>query len=115
MTWYIWLAVALVSGTFLTLWSFVATMHIMHIMRREDVTLFWKVTLAPLALAGLILDWVLFNWIFGTIMFREIPQEFLFSSRVERHFRKSDGRDLRVAEWWARQLNQIDSGHIKRR
>jgi len=91
------------------LWAFVAVMHARHIMTRAELSKFWKVNLAPLAVIGLLLD-AAFNITFGTLFFRELPKEWLFSSRVQRHWR-SDKND-RMAVFWAARLNEIDAGHI---
>lgn len=113
MNWILWIAVSIIGGFFVTLWAFVATMHLMHIMKRDGVSLFWKVPLFPLSLVGLLLDWLLFNWVFGTLLFRELPRELLFSSRIQRHVRESGGSRLRIALFWKRILNQIDERHIR--
>lgn len=102
---------ALILGWFVGLWAFVAVMHAKA--RYSDLTLFWKINLAPLAFIGLIVDWLVFNWVFGTIMFLEVPKELLLTSRVKRHYRESKGWRLRVATWWRRNLNIIDPGHIR--
>jgi len=51
----------------------------------------------------------------GSWMFRELPHELLFSSRVQRHVNESSGRDLATALEWAAILNEIDPDHIKAR
>lgn len=89
-------------------WAFVAIMHAKA--RRAELSIYWRVMLWPLATIGLVLD-VAFNVTFGTLMFRELPRELLFTSRCKRHFH-GRGRRQRLAAWWARQLNQFDPGHI---
>lgn len=56
---------------------------------------------------------VLFNVTRGTVMFRELPRELLFSSRVQRHV-KAREHDFRYhkALFWAKVLNAADDGHI---
>jgi hypothetical protein len=98
-------ALALVGLWFAVHWAFVAIMHAKAI--RSELTLYWRVMLWPLALIGLVLD-VAFNVVFGSIMFREIPRELLFTSRVQRHAAAGSA----LALWWARQLNQFDPGHV---
>lgn len=89
-------------------WAYVAIMHASAI--RGRLTLYWKVMLYPLAVAGLLLD-VAFNLTFGTLLFRELPRELLFTSRCNRHI-KGDGSRKRMAQFWAKQLNQFDEDHI---
>jgi hypothetical protein len=88
-------------------WAYVAIMH----ARSKRLSLYWKVMLYPLAVVGLVLD-VAFNVVFGTLMYRELPRELLFTSRCKRHFRGDDEKRKRLASWWAVQLNQFDPGHI---
>jgi hypothetical protein len=77
---------------------------------------FWMISLAPQVIAGLVLDF-LFNVVIGTIIFEELPKlrekELMFSSRVQRHVRESDGKRKERALWWAKQLNLWDPTHIK--
>jgi hypothetical protein len=95
------------------LWLYVLIMGARAAQQRGRLTLFWQLHLYPLAIAGLLLD-VAFNLTFG-LMFLELPHELLFSSRVERHYRGSRGWRLRLAEFWARNLNVFDQKHITRR
>lgn len=93
-------------------WSFVAVMHGKHRMQQGGLTLFWKVHLLPLGVIGVLLDWA-FNWTFG-FMFVDWPKNWseLFSHRVQRNMTVSGWRG-RLAKFWARQLNQMDPGHIE--
>lgn len=94
-------------------WSYLAVMHAKAVFERQGLSLYWKVHILPLAVVGLGLD-LLFNVVFGTLMFRELPHELLFSSRVQRHVRRQPAdwrRDL--AMFWARALNTFDADHIK--
>ena len=112
MTSWLWLIVSLVGLWVSVIWAFVATMHAKALNESGTLTLFWKVHILPLALIGVVLDFA-FNMTFGTIMFREVPHELLFTSRVKRHFRESNGRRLRLAGFWRTQLNLMDPGHVK--
>lgn len=69
------------------------------------VCYFWLVVGVPADVA--------FNLTRGTIMFRELPHELLFTSRVKRHVRESSGRDYERARLWADFLNAADPGHIR--
>lgn len=95
------------------LWLYVLVMGARAAQQAGTLTLFWKLHLYPLAIVGLVLD-VAFNLTFG-LMFLELPREFLFSSRVERHYRRSDGWRRDLALFWARNLNVFDPKHITRR
>lgn len=89
---------------------YVLVMHAKSLRETGGLSTFWMVNILPWAIVGLLLD-VVFNLIFGTVMFREFPRELLFTSRVQRHYR-TEGSRGRMAEFWARQLNQIDATHI---
>lgn len=63
----------------------------------------------PVGLGFLPFD-IAFNWVYGTWFFQEFPHEFLFSTRVKRHYRMEPTSE--VAEYWAAYINKIDPGHI---
>jgi hypothetical protein len=46
-------------------------------------------------------------------MFRELPHEMLFTSRVKRHARESTGWRHEKALKWMAFLNVVDPGHIR--
>lgn len=82
----------------------------------------WK--FYPMAVVMIPLD-IVFNLIWGTILFRELPREFLFSTRVERHYRacpmNTASGELMPrshqdyeALYWADWLNKRDPRHIHR-
>jgi len=52
---------------------------------------------------GFLFD-IAMNAIVGTIFFRELPKEWLFTSRLQRHLAESKGFDLRMAAWWCEHL-----------
>lgn len=104
-----------------SLWGFLAVMNGKRIFKEHPDNVFWSAHTFPLALIEVVLD-VLFNIIFGTVMFLELPQyqkkEWLFSWRVQRHV---DDATLGaphswrhpLALWWGSQLNIVDGEHIK--
>jgi len=90
---------------------FVLVMHAKKLKEAGQLNTFWTFNILPWAVIGITLDFI-FNVIAGTLIFRELPRELLFSSRVQRHYR-SEGFRGRMAEFWANQLNAIDPTHIK--
>jgi hypothetical protein len=90
-------------------WAFVAVMHAKAAKERGVLSRYWRVILLPLAVIGLVLDAV-FNLTFGTLMYRELPRELLFTSRCKRH-KRGDGWRKNLAEWFCRNLNVFDPGH----
>lgn len=60
---------------------------------------------------GLILD-TLFNWLIGSLYYREIPQEFLFTSRCNRHLTTGSGIQLARAHFACDNLlDPFEKGH----
>lgn len=74
------------------------------------LTLYWKTNLAPALVLGVVLDFT-FNYTFGW-MFLAVPQPVLFSGTVQHHYRNSAGWRLKLAQFWARNLNVFEE-HIK--
>jgi len=72
------------------------------------------VLLVPMACAlilGAVAD-VVWNAFVGTWVFREIPHEFLFTSRLKRHWRGNDAKQRKRAQIWVDKVNLIDPGHV---
>ena len=61
---------------------------------------------------GIIAD-VAFNFTWGSWIFREIPKEMLFTSRLVRHWRGTSITQKTTAEPGVEIINLIDPGHIK--
>lgn len=102
----------LLISWFVLMGSYVLVMHAKRILDEgAKLSLFWRVNLVPWLAVGLVLD-VAFNLVAGTLMFAELPREWLFTTRAERHFRHSDGWRLKIAQFWARTLNVFDPFHI---
>lgn len=100
-------AAALVALFYSVHWAFAAVMHARAV--RDQLTLYWKVILYPLAAIGLALD-VAFNVTFGTVVYAELPRELLFTTRCKRH-RHGSGWRKSLADWACRNLNVMDPGH----
>ncbi len=69
-----------------------------------------KVPILLFAVAGVLAD-VVFNWTWGSIIFRELPREWLFTERLKRHWNGSKKQHDRAAPW-VRRVNLIDPGHV---
>jgi len=70
-----------------------------------------KVPIYLWLVVGLIAD-ILFNITWGTIIFRELPHETLFTDRLKRHWYGDSSRQRRRAKPWVRRVNLIDPGHV---
>lgn len=108
-----WAVYALCASTgvwFGVHWGYVIAMSAKDALAAGRLTLYWKVMLLPVAVVGLLLDFV-FNYIFGW-MFLAIPRPVLFSGTVQHHYRKSAGWRLKLAQFFAKNLNVFDD-HIK--
>ncbi len=66
---------------------------------------------------GFVAD-VVFNATWGSVIFREAPQEWTFTERVKRHYYADSAgstkafKRYQAAEVWRRRINLIDPGHI---
>jgi hypothetical protein len=101
----------LVVGYYLLVAAFIMGMHVKHLWESgTKFTLFWKVAIIPWAVVGISLD-IAFNVVCGTLMYLELPHELMFTARCKRHKADPKWRG-EVARWWARQLNQIEPGHV---
>lgn len=77
------------------------------------ITAFWYIRVVAYVwlVVGGIAD-VLFNWIWGSIIYREFPKEWTFTARTRRHFYRVSGWRKAKAERWAVLLNAVDPNHI---
>lgn len=108
----IWfLLAAFGSWVFVTGWFFAVT-HA-RVLRDAEIEFSWMVTVPfyVFLAVGAAFD-VLFNWIWGTIIFRELPKEGFFTSRVKRHVKESSGYRQRKALEWKERINKIQPDHI---
>jgi hypothetical protein len=108
ITWTLAGLAALWYGTF---YAYVLVMAARAVRDRGELTGFHKAMFGPVLLVAWPLD-VLFNVIHGTWMFRELPREWLFTTRCQRHVVGTDARRRRMALFWRRQLNPFDEGHV---
>lgn len=78
-------------------------------LKEADVEFGWliKGAIYPYLAIGVGVDF-LFNMTWGTLIFREIPQELLFTARVKRHVRAGSDEGLE----WQERLNKIMPGHV---
>lgn len=91
-----------------TVYMFPSCVHAKRMWEEGRLDLFWKVHYVVGVLAFILLD-AAFNLFYGTLIFRERPREWLFSSRVQRLVRAGNKHAL----VWAGRLNAVDEGHIK--
>lgn len=84
-------------------------------LRDEGVEFGWiiKGGIYPFLATGVLFD-VLFNLTWGSVIFRELPREFLFTQRVKRHLREKyhSSRRGRIAREWQIRLNKVMPDHI---
>ena len=106
-----WLPVVL-YGLIATMWPlYLAGMN----MKRNRDKLTWETKLVayPVFAFGLLWD-VVFNMIYGTVVYLEIPREGLFTKRCQRHLKSTDWRQ-KVAHWhchvWLNPFDPDEEGH----
>lgn len=84
-----------------------------HSLRNVPRFIYW--TLYVMLIPGVLLDF-LFNITYGTLHYRRIPRDWLFSGTTARIIRERKDRPrstrFRRALRWKRILNAIDPGHI---
>lgn len=107
----LWLPVIL-YGLIFTMWPmYLAGMN----LKRNKDKLSWETKLVayPFFFLGLFWD-VVFNFIYGTVIYIEPPKELLFTKRCQRHL-KGDGWRQKVAHWhcskWLNPFDPDDEGH----
>lgn len=102
----------LVSSAFLVITAFVFVFSARRVIE-SGAWCPWYVRVIARAwlVVGLVAD-VAFNWIWGTVIFREFPKEIVFTSRIKRLV-KSDGWRGEKARQWAEFLNAVDPHHVK--
>lgn len=101
----------LLNYILLTGWFFALTYS--RTLRDKGIELS-SVVVVPLyafLVAGVIAD-AIFNATIGSVIFRELPKEWLFTARIRRHLSSSDSRRRTAAERWATRINKIDPGHV---
>ena len=108
---YLWIALGLYS-LFYGTWIFYVAF--MNIKEHQDflklkLGLLWN-GLRPVFIVALLMD-VLFNFIIGTLYYREFPKELLFTSRCHRHLKGTGIQLARAQQVCAILLDPFDSGH----
>lgn len=111
LNYLLWFA-AIIYVIFYGTWIFYAAF--MHIKKNKDLLkeklgVIWY-GLYPVFIVALLMD-VLFNFIIGTLYFREIPQELLFTARCSRHMKGTGTQLARATFVCDNLLNPFDEGH----
>lgn len=84
-------------------WTFyLAVMHLDTARKRGSLTTASKVIGYPILYVGLVLD-MLFNALWGSLLFLEPPKEWLFTARVSR-WNDNDGWRGAIARWICEEL-----------
>ena len=84
--------IGLFFASFYILWFMY--MAIMNLKRAKENGTLSKLAFTlgiPWLILGYLLD-VLFNWVFGTVLFLELPKSGVFTSRLKRHYKKQNWR-----------------------
>lgn len=99
------------------IWLYPAGMHAKKARKDGRLTKFWVVNLYPMMAYATVCD-VAFQYTFGWMFFDLFHLGAwhpaitpLFSGRVQWHCDRSTGWRLKLALWWAKQLNVFDD-HI---
>jgi hypothetical protein len=96
---------------FVAIWLFTGGIHAKQMVEKGEIDQLLLWVYSPLVMTVILVD-VFFNLTWGTIIYRELPREFLFTTRTKRHIGDSAGRNYLAARRWAFRLNAIDPGHV---
>ncbi len=111
------MAILFLIYLFITLWTmYLAVMNLKRARDKGTLPNAAKCFGYPILIVGYVLD-ILFNLIVGTVLFLELPREFVFTSRLSRHL-SSNGYKFKVAIWICKNLlDPFDpsGGHCKRK
>jgi hypothetical protein len=108
-----WIVAATLVATFVVQTAFLAAANVARVLKQGVwVPPSAKVVAFCWLVVGYFAD-VAYNLTWGTIHFRELPRELLFTSRVKRHVRGSAGWRYDKAARWRDFLNAVDEGHIR--
>ena len=103
----------LALGSWLILGMLFPALPTLRRLKKSKDEMGW-VLLIPIYLSlalGVLAD-VLFNAIWGTIIFRELPRELMFTSRLKRHWYGTDKQQRVRATDWVIRVNLIDPDHV---
>lgn len=93
-----------IIGLFYLLWFFyLAVMSLMRAHEDKKLTLASKILGYPVLLVGVLLD-VFINVIFLTVLFFDLPREWMTTIRLRRYLEKDNGWRKKVAYWVCSQL-----------
>ncbi len=101
-------ALGLYALTLLTWACYLATMSLRR--ERDNLSPFAK-AMAYQLLPGFYLHDVLFNLTVGTIFFRELPREMLFTARCDRWLKDESWRGEEARWWCTNYLDPFDQNH----
>jgi len=96
---FFWIAVSLIF-TFYTWGMYLAVMNLKA--NKKKLNAISKCFAYPLLYVGVTAD-VLYNLTLGTIIFLELPHQFLLTDRLESHLKEPGWRG-KVARWFCRNL-----------
>lgn len=89
---------------YLLMTTLVFYLAIMNLKRNQaKIPKVTKFFIIPIVVIGVLFD-VALNIIVGTVIFLEMPREWVFTSRLQRHLYKSHGWQLRRAEWFCHNI-----------
>jgi len=96
MNFVFWFIVSYVAFTFITWGMYLSVMNLIE--QKERLSFESKCFAYPLAAVGVILDF-LYNVVYGSIMFLELPREWLLTKRLNRHIGEDTWRG-KLANWF---------------
>lgn len=96
----LYIIIGAILFTFFTWGMYLSVMNLMRV--KETLTTETKFFAYPLAAVGVIADF-LYNVVIGTVLFLELPQEYLLTKRLQRHLERDNWRGA-ISRWLCRHL-----------
>jgi hypothetical protein len=111
----VWIALAAALATGFVMTGFLVIASAKRVLAAGvKLPLALKATCLFWGVVGVVAD-AAYQMTVGTVRFRELPRELLYSGRIQRLVREGSGWRLEKAKRWAAILNSADPGHIGER
>lgn len=106
------IALAAIFALMYALWGFfLAVMSLAHARDDKTLTPLAQTLGYPILFVGYVLDFIA-NMTVMTLVFLELPHEWLVTARISRHLKESIGRRRTIAVWFRDNwLDPFDHGH----
>lgn len=110
---FLWLGVSILLTWYVVATAFVGVMHAKKVLASgQNIAFVFKAPLVLTAIIGILAD-IAFNLSVGTIIYKELPKELLFTARCKRHLNGGSSWRKERATWWCNEMHKFDEGHCE--